>query len=183
MIIRISTLLVFIVLVIACTSESALTEVDDLVVEIDTEAPWAPIAFDMIDAVNKARSQGRQCGQTFYDAVPPLRWSSKLADAAHEHSLDMARNDHFNHEGTDGSSVGSRIRRQGYSPVAWGENIAAGYPNVEEVVQGWLESPGHCSNIMSKHYEEIGASFAENNSTQFGIFWTQVFAVPNEQES
>lgn len=181
MIIRISVLLVYVLLVIACTSESALSEVDGLIEnidEFDADAPWAALVLDMTQAVNEARSERRVCGETSYDAAPPLRWSGQLADAAHEHSLDMAQNNHFNHEGTDGSSPGNRIRRQGYSAVAWGENIAAGYPTVREVVQGWLDSPGHCANIMSPDFREFGASNVENSRTQYGIFWTQVFAAP-----
>lgn len=159
---------------LACSTDNPLIDTEDLLDDTDRAA----FAIEMTEAVNVARQTARSCGDNLYEAVPPLVWNMRLADAAHIHAVDMAANNHFQHEGTDGSTPGSRIRRQGYSPRAWGENIAAGYTDVQSVVDGWLQSPGHCANIMSPDFTEIGASSAENNGTQYSVFWTQVFASP-----
>lgn len=174
MITRLPAFLVFIVSM-AFNSNYSTNDTEALSNTLDRTA----FANQMIEAVNKARDTGRICGDTFYDPAGPLTWNMRLADAAHIHAVDMAANNHFEHQGTDGSTPGSRIRRQGYSPKAWGENIAAGFIDIDSVVANWLESPGHCANIMSPDYTEIGASSAENTYSQYSIFWTQVFASPS----
>ncbi|MEE1673760.1 CAP domain-containing protein [Agarivorans aestuarii] len=130
----------------------------------------------MLDAVNQARSVGRDCGDTFYPAVAALTSNLKLQLAAEEHSNNMANYDFFSHTGLDGSSVATRVSRQGYSWSNVGENIAAGQRSVEAAMNGWLNSSGHCANIMNANYRELGAAKAENASSSYGIYWTQVFA-------
>ena len=78
----------------------------------------------------------------------------------------------------DGTNPGDRIAAVGYNAQAWGENIAAGYPDEAAVVQAWLDSPGHCVNIMRDSFTEMGAGFAENPTSTYGIYWTQKFGRP-----
>ncbi len=40
---------------------------------------------------------------------------------------------------------------------------------------GWLSSPGHCANIMSADFTEMGAAHAIERSSTSTIYWTQVF--------
>ncbi|MEW8210588.1 MAG: CAP domain-containing protein [Candidatus Thiodiazotropha taylori] len=54
--------------------------------------------------------------------------------------------------------------------------MAAGYSDEEAVMTAWLESPGHCANIMNTSVTEIGAGMAENPSARYRIYWTQDFA-------
>ncbi|MBE0568364.1 MAG: CAP domain-containing protein [Deltaproteobacteria bacterium] len=110
--------------------------------------------------VNQARSVGRLCGSVAYGPAPQVSWSDSLAMAAYLHSEDMALNDFFSHTGSDGSSAGERIARQGYPWRTYGENIAVGYPTVSSVVPGWLGSEGHCHNMMNPAFTEIGAGYA-----------------------
>jgi uncharacterized protein YkwD len=88
----------------------------------------------------------------------------------------MADNNYFSHTGSDGSNAGQSVSATGYSWRAWGENIAAGDATVESVVTGWLDSPGHCGNIMNPIVTEMGAASTSNSSADFQIYWTQVFA-------
>ena len=64
--------------------------------------------------------------------------SAMLNRAALIHSQDMAKNDFFEHEGSDGSKVGDRASRVGYRWRAVAENIAIGAETAEIVVEGWL---------------------------------------------
>ncbi len=130
----------------------------------------------MLTRVNNARRQDRICGTSPYAATSPLAWHCSLETAAERHSKDMADNNFFSHTGSDGSNAGQRISATGYPWRAWGENIAAGYATVESVVTGWLESPGHCANIMNPTVTEMGAASTSNSSSDFPIYWTQVFA-------
>ncbi|HSX85932.1 MAG TPA: CAP domain-containing protein, partial [Cellvibrio sp.] len=81
----------------------------------------------LINAHNEARAVGRNCGNTWYNPAPALRWDCRLGLASHVHSTDMATNNFFSHTGSDGSSPFDRMRREGYQFRTAGENISAGY--------------------------------------------------------
>jgi uncharacterized protein YkwD len=126
----------------------------------DPDPGVADIRDAFLAAVNQARSVNQVCGTTPHSPAAPVSWSENLAMAAYLHSEDMALNNFFSHTGSDGSSAGQRISRQGYPWRAYGENIAVGYPTVSSVIQGWLGSEGHCRNLMDPDFTEIGAGYA-----------------------
>jgi uncharacterized protein YkwD len=124
--------------------------------------------------VNEARSGGRRCGWTRFDAAPPLALSAALGDAALAHARDMAARGSMGHTGSDGSSVADRATRAGYRWRTIGENVATGQATADEVVAGWLASPRHCANVMSADFAEMGVAFAAGKAGA-GVFWAQVF--------
>jgi uncharacterized protein YkwD len=129
--------------------------------------------------VNTARASPRRCGAAHFPAAPPLTWNAALADAALAHSQAMARDRFFNHQGMDGRLVGERAVEAGYLWRRVGENIAVGQASARDVVDGWLDSPGHCANIMHKDYTEMGAAYAVNSAGETDrVYWTQVFGTP-----
>lgn len=130
----------------------------------------------MLTLVNNARAVTRSCGDTEYKAVEAIAWNCLLETAAQNHSTSMADNDYFSHTGLDDSSPGDRITATGYSWRTYAENIAAGYADEEAAMTAWLESPGHCVNIMSSRVTELGAGVSENPAAQYRIYWTQDFA-------
>lgn len=125
--------------------------------------------------VNEARSRPQRCGDKSFAPAPPLRLNPTLYGIASTHVADMARNNYFSHTGRDGSTVDSRATRAGYPWRAIGENIAAGQVNADAAVRGWIKSPGHCANIMSPAFSEMGAAFVVNKQSNQGIYWAQVF--------
>lgn len=122
----------------------------------------------LLQLVNNARKKGCNCGNTYYASAAPLTWNEQLEKAAYDHSKDMFQNKYFSHTGSDGSSSSERIINAGYGWKWYGENIAQGYPGEQEVVAGWLSSPGHCANIMNKNFKEMGVA-------RVGDYWTQEF--------
>jgi uncharacterized protein YkwD len=136
------------------------------------------VSKQVLALVNAARSKPRKCGRTNFQPVPPLQLSATLNRAALIHSQDMARNNLFQHQGSDGSKVGDRAARVGYRWRAVAENIAIGAETAEIVVQGWLDSPGHCVNIMGPDYSEMGIAYVTEPKSGPGIYWTQVFGRP-----
>ncbi len=126
--------------------------------------------------INEVRSQSRQCGDDFFAAAPPIAWSERLASAAQKHSDDMVQGDFFSHDGSDGSDLGQRVRSVGYHYRVIGENIAAGQLTVDEAVDGWVGSPGHCANLMNPQFKEVGIACTQDGSTEFGQYWTMVLA-------
>ena len=136
------------------------------------------VSQKVLTLVNAARGKPRKCGRNSFPAVPPLTLSAILNRAALIHSQDMAKNDFFEHQGSDGSKVGDRVSRVGYRWRGVAENIAIGAETAEIVVEGWLKSPGHCVNIMSPNYSEMGIAYVTDPKSGPGIYWTQVFARP-----
>lgn len=133
------------------------------------------VAADILALVNARRAAGATCGSTNRPAVGPLGLDSSLNDAAAVHALDMAANDFFDHTGSDTSSPFQRIAAAGFNGSPQGENIAAGYTTAASVVAGWMNSPGHCNNIMGAGYVYMGAAYAFGNTSTYGHYWVQTF--------
>jgi uncharacterized protein YkwD len=131
----------------------------------------------VIELVNGARSHARRCGREKFSAAPPLKVSRALNDASAEHARDMARKNFFEHQGSDGSQPRDRVLRAGYRSRLTGENIALGPESAEEVVAGWLHSPGHCANIMDARFRDIGVGLA-TGPKRGQIYWVQDFGAP-----
>ena len=87
---------------------------------------------------------------------------------------DSLLNDYFDHQSRDGRSPADRATAAGYPSRFVGENIAAGRPTAEGTVQQWLESPGHCVNMLSPEYGVLGVGHA-TTSRSLGHYWTQLF--------
>jgi uncharacterized protein YkwD len=101
-----------------------------------------------------------------------------LAEVALGHASDMALHDYFEHQDLSGHSPADRVRAIGYRETLVGENIAYGPQSADEVVQGWLDSPGHCENIMDPRFSEMGLAFAAGQSSRRGLYWVQLLAAP-----
>ncbi|MER7167824.1 CAP domain-containing protein [Micromonospora sp. NPDC000207] len=105
----------------------------------------------------------------------PVRTNSQLTTTAQRHSEDQADHQNMSHTGSDGSNVGQRIDRTGYSWSTYGENVAINRPDAEAVMQAWMNSTGHRNNILNCAFTELGVGMSTNAS---GTYWTQVFAAP-----
>ena len=124
--------------------------------------------------VNQLRAAGATCGaRGSFAPAGPLTWSTQLTQAAAAHSQDMVTNNFFSHTGSSGSTLSTRVNATGYAWSALGENIAAGYGTVNIVMDGWMDSDGHCSNIMNPGFQHIGVGYHPGG--QYGHLWTQVF--------
>jgi len=103
-----------------------------------------------------------------------LSWESAAAKGAVYHSGDMAAKNYFSHTSPDGKSGIDRYNMYSQeSWRAWGENIAAGQPNAFSVMDGWINSSGHRSNILSSSFNYLGVGTVRGGS--YGIYWTQFF--------
>lgn len=132
----------------------------------------------VLELVNQARSQPRRCGSERFAAAAPLELDPALRRAAQAHASDMAKHSFMAHEGSQGSTVGERVSQAGYAWRAVGENVAQGPQTAQAVVQGWLDSPGHCVNIMNPRFTQMGVAYAVKQDSEGGIYWAQVFAAP-----
>jgi uncharacterized protein YkwD len=129
----------------------------------------------VLELANEARSRARRCGFRQFDAVPPLALENHLTSAALVQARDMAKHNMLEHTGSDGSTPDQRVTRAGYKWRTTGENIASGPTTPEEVMAGWLASPGHCENIMSPRFKEMGIAWIVDPKSASGVYWAQTF--------
>jgi uncharacterized protein YkwD len=144
-------------------------------VRLDELAHPGAVAAKVLALTNEARSRARRCGERQFDAAPPLRTNPRLEKAATLHAQDMAQHQYVEHVGRDGSTFAQRITRAHYGWHSVGENVAAGQRTPEDVVQDWLASPGHCANIMSDEFTEMGVAFSVNMNARPVVYWAQEF--------
>lgn len=98
--------------------------------------------------------------------LSPLRFDPSLARAAEDHARDMFENGYFDHVSRDGRDFADRCEQAGYAGFATGENIAKGQRSPEDVMDSWMSSSGHRSNILSANSNEIGVGVVERHWVQ-----------------
>lgn len=125
---------------------------------LSAQAQQEDIKDEILKEINARRAEGCTCGEEKMNAAGPLLWNEKLEKAAVRHVKDIYDHEHFSHIGTDGSKLKDRVDDTGYKWSTIGENISFGYTTVPDVVKGWLNSEGHCRNIMNPAFTEMGAA-------------------------
>lgn len=123
-------------------------------------------ARDLINAYRKAKG------------LKPVKLNTELANAAKNHSKDLAKWDRISHYGSDGSNPWDRVKRSGYNAKLAAENVGTGQTNIEEVFKGWQESPGHNKNLLLPDAEHMGIALVQEPKSEFKTFWTLVIGTP-----
>ncbi|MEU3980695.1 CAP domain-containing protein [Streptomyces sp. NPDC026672] len=119
---------------------------------------------EVVDLTNRER---RAAG------LPPLAVDPLLTAAAQAHSADMVARDFYAHTSPEGSQPWDRAAAAGSRRRTIGENIACGQRSPAEVVDGWMNSPGHRANILKPDFTHIGIGFVGGGRA--GTYWTQLF--------
>ncbi len=175
------------------------TETSDTAEYVPFDAPAIDAAQkqNFLDAINEARATGRQCGdEGWFDAAQPVKWDNGLYKAAYEHTRDMSLSGHYEHSGSGGEydwtatvlklGRGSTYEERSLNNSGHGgfENIAAYYVDLKDVMTAWIESPGHCANIMYKDHTVVGMALYDRDGKSWdyngtalndGYYWAQVF--------
>jgi uncharacterized protein YkwD len=111
--------------------------------------------------------------------LPPLSLNRNLAKSAQYHADFMARNDCFAHRCAKEPPLAQRAKNAGYGYRGVAENIAGGSPTPAEVVEGWMNSPGHRANILHPEMREIGIGYAllneDTGRETWRHYWVQNF--------
>ncbi|MFF5966602.1 CAP domain-containing protein [Streptomyces collinus] len=124
----------------------------------------AGTAAAVVDLTNRERAGA---------GLPPLAADPLLTTAAQAHSADMVARAFYAHTAPDGSRPWDRAAAAGSTRRAIGENIACGQRSPADVVEGWMNSPGHRANILNPGFTHIGIGFAGGGRA--GTYWTQLF--------
>jgi len=110
------------------------------------------IASEIVNYTNDARTGAR---------VVALRDSTLLDKSAQAKADDMAQKGYFAHQSPDGRSPWDFIIAAGYDYQYAGENLAVRFVDSKDVVDAWLQSPSHRSNIVKPVYRDIGVGIAQ----------------------
>jgi uncharacterized protein YkwD len=97
--------------------------------------------------------------QRVANGLPELSENNMLNQAAGVKANDMFKNQYFEHVSPTGVNPGVLVENSGYKYIITGENLILGnFKGENEVVQDWMNSPGHRANILNLSYTEIGVS-------------------------
>ena len=108
-----------------------------------------------------------------------LTRNATLDFAAQAKAEHMAEYEYFAHNSPDGITPWHWFDQVGYSYSSAGENLAVHFTDSQELVDAWMESPGHRENILDDQYTEIGIGTAKGEYKGFPtIFVVQMFGRP-----
>ncbi len=143
-----------------CLSLSALAaeSVEALALTADEQA--------VVDQTNAQRAKAGKAA---------LKPNALLFDVARKHAEAMAKANELNHR-LHGKNSADRVDASGYKWMTVSENIAWNQRSVAEVMEGWMHSDGHRTNLLGGDITEIGVGIA--NDSQGQPYWVQVFAKP-----
>jgi len=147
----------------------------------DWDPEWVAIEEEVLALVNENRSRAADCGvDGKFAAAPPLVMDAVLRCSARLHSLDMFERNFFDHTNPDGKDPFERMDAAGFKGGGAGENIAVGQVSPEQVMRSWMDSDGHCSNVMRANYTMLGVGYHPGAGGR-GLgsnYWTQNFGAP-----
>jgi|TARA_R110002020_G_scaffold455142_1_gene671172 uncharacterized protein YkwD len=112
------------------------------------------------------------------NGLGPVKLNNKLSLASKVHAKDLAKAGIISHTGTDGSTHGDRVQRQGYYFSIAGENVATGQKSWDDVFQAWKDSPGHNENLLRNDVVDFGIALVYEPHTTYSTYWGMVVASP-----
>lgn len=111
-----------------------------------------------------------------------LTISPLLQQAAQDKANDMALKGYFAHTGPGGITPWYWLEKTGYTYTAAGENLAVNFVDSQDVVNAWMNSPGHRANILNQNYTEIGIATSKGMyKGREATFVVQFFGRPDIQ--
>jgi uncharacterized protein YkwD len=102
--------------------------------------------------INALRSEGESCARP---TAARLQWSSELERLAEEQAGWVAQRGQLEHTGRDGTPLGERVRTAGYRYTRVAENLAWGTASLDETLELWRRSEGHCRNLFDDRVTEL----------------------------
>lgn len=118
--------------------------------------------------------------------LPVLEWRESLTWAARYHAKDMIVDNYFEHDLYD--RKGRRLKKicdtfekmdffVGKEMFSRAENIGAGSRTPAEMVQDWMDSPGHKENILDSEAKYIGIAYLYDSNSEWKSYWVQCFGM------
>ncbi|WP_182914663.1 CAP domain-containing protein [Paenibacillus thiaminolyticus] len=111
----------------------------------------------VLDLVNQERSK---------TGLSSLSMSEELSNMAMVKAQDMYNNNYFDHTSPTHGSPFDMMKEFGITYNSAGENIAKGQTTPTQVMNDWMNSPGHKANILNNSYTHIGIAYYNNTWVQ-----------------
>lgn len=121
------------------------------------------MAWEVLDIVNNERAA---------NGLQPLTMDKGLMDAAQIRANEIVSV--FSHTRPDGTSCFT-VLSSDYHYGSSGENIAAGQMSASDVMNSWMNSPGHRANILNGDYQSIGIACVYIPGSMYRYHWVQLF--------
>jgi uncharacterized protein YkwD len=125
-------------------------------------SPTDPAIQEFVRLVNaKRRSTG--CAE--------LKWDSRIAAIAWDHSADMVFRHFFSHTNPDKKGPSERLQESDLVYSSAAENLVRYAKTAREAFDAWIHSPGHRRNIVDKRFTRHGVG-------RVGDRWTHILISP-----
>ena len=147
----------------------------------------AVLDFDLekfVDLINESRKEGAMCGDHYYAPTTPVIIDGRLVTSSLKKAYDLGTSREFSHDGSGANSdefkegvsmhFAKMIRNEMGRTKGVGENIAYGFVDIEALHQAFMESPGHCRNVMNDHFNLVGISAYEDGYGNY--YWAEHFS-------
>ncbi|RXZ80355.1 hypothetical protein EBB07_19310 [Paenibacillaceae bacterium] len=105
---------------------------------------------EVLNLVNQERTKA---------GLNALTMNTQLSKVAMAKAEDMHNNNYFDHQSPTYGSPFDMMKSFGISYSSAGENIAKGQRSPAEVMNQWMNSPGHRANILKNSFTEIGIAY------------------------
>jgi uncharacterized protein YkwD len=131
--------------------------------------PTSRVVATVVDLTNVERTQHQR---------QPLRANAQLMRAAQMHAEQMARARQMAHvlPNAPYPDAEDRLAAAEYRWQTYGENVASGQTSAAQVLNDWMHSRGHRTNILNPNFTEMGAGYAVDRDGR--PYHVQVFAGP-----
>lgn len=116
-------------------------------------------ATEVVQMVNQVRVKA---------GLKPLIVHTNLSNMAKKKAIEMYHSNYFSHTSPKYGSPFDMMDAFNISYRYAGENIAMGQKTAKEVVNEWMNSPGHKANILNAQYGLIGVGY-------YNGYWVQEF--------
>ena len=148
----------------AAEAAKAQEEAEKAAAQAEMQASVSEYATEVANIVNQYRAEA---------GLAPLTLSPSLCEAAEVRAAELLIS--FSHTRPNGQPCVSAFDSLGIPYGYAGENIAAGQKSASEVMNSWINSPGHKKNIMNPNYTKIGIACYYDASAPYSYYWVQMF--------
>ncbi len=147
------------------------------------DGSWAPEDHAEVcvalQAMNDARAVDQDCGSRgIFTATHPLMLNPMLQEAAFTHASWMRSQQTLSHSSPGGPLGDSMVQRaEGAGYTNWSrlsENILRGRDRGVPAINGWLDSDGHCKNLMDARVRDVGLA-RDGVSGVSAAYWSSTF--------
>lgn len=129
-----------------------------------TASAYSSFQNQVVQLVNQQRAA---------NGLGALSVDSGLTKTATLKSQDMAKLGYFDHTSPTYGSPFDMMKQFGITYRSAGENIAMGQTSPQQVMNAWMNSPGHRANILNSSFTKIGVGIAQSSDGRY--YWTQQF--------